>query len=275
MSNIQTVREAAKACMARAEEMFGVDMSDVQIRFDLKGCSAGMAGYAARFGRFQYYLRFNVTMIEHNGFDHVLNDTVPHEIAHMVCFKNPKLGNAHNRGWARVCQALGGTGQRCHKEEVVYAKGRTYEYTCTKGTKQRFSEQRHKKIQRGVTYSLRRGGQINKGCEYEVVGVSGRPIQTKTKPKVTDMNTPTVEPTPAVAAETTPVEAATKPTPAPKAAKAPTKADQVRAAIQRAKAAGFAEEGDARQAAVDFAKAELGMKPAMARRYVQENWAKA
>lgn len=261
MNNIQKVREATQACLKRAQEMYGVDLSGVAIRFDLKGAAAGMAGYNSRFGQSSCYLRFNVTMINHNSFDHVLNDTVPHEVAHLVCFKNPRLGSGHNSGWARVCRELGGTGKTYHSEEVVYAKGKTYEYTCTAGTKHRFSEQRHRKIQRGYVYSLKRGGSVHRDCEYKVVGISGRPIATPTqKPKVTTMTTQAAQTTPA------PVEQ--------QAQKAPSKADQVRAAIARVKAQGLVEEA-ARQAAVDYAKAELGMKPALAKRYVQENWAKA
>lgn len=264
MSNIQKIREATQACLAKAQELYGVDMSDVVVRFDLKGVAAGMAGYQGRFGKMNYYLRFNTVMIAGEGFDHVLNDTVPHEIAHMVCFKNPKLGSGHNGGWARVCRELGGTGKRCHDEEVVYAKGRTYEYTCTKGTKQRFSEARHKKIQRGVTYSLRRGGQIHKGCEYEVVGISGRPVNV---PKQVAAKRP-VEPEQIAASE--PVAA---PKPAAKAApklKKESKAERVRNVIRKCKA-----NGEGKDVAEAFAVNILGMKAAMARRYVSENWDRA
>ncbi|MCA1800818.1 MAG: SprT-like domain-containing protein, partial [Actinobacteria bacterium] len=129
-NTIQVVREVVQQCMQRAEREFHVDMSKVTVRFDLKGCAAGMAGWTPRGG---YYLRLNTTMIQGSGYNHIVNDTIPHEVAHLVCFMMPHLGSGHNNGWKRVCRHLGGTGETYHKEEVVYAKGRTYEYTCTQG----------------------------------------------------------------------------------------------------------------------------------------------
>jgi predicted SprT family Zn-dependent metalloprotease len=38
--------------------------------------------------------------------------TVPHEIAHFVCFAK-KLGKNHDKGWKGVCIALGGCGRGC------------------------------------------------------------------------------------------------------------------------------------------------------------------
>lgn len=250
MNKIQTVRAAAEACIKKAELLYGVDLSMVEIRMDLKGVCAGIAGRDRR----GWYLRFNTVMINSNGYDHIINDTVPHEVAHIVCFFKPTLGNNHNRGWARVCQELGGTGERCHNEEIVYAKGKTYEYTCSQGTTIRLSEQRHKRIQqRGVTFNLKKGGQVNKDSSYKVVGISGRPVNTTPQP---------------IAAKkpTAPVE--DKPT-APKLKKE-SKAERVRNVIRKCKA-----NGEDHTVAEAFAVNILGMKPAQAKRYVKENWLRA
>ncbi len=98
---------------------------------------------------------------------------------------NPRLGSNHNTGWARVCQQLGGTGARTHNEEVVYGKGRTYEYTTTTGEKVRLSEQKHAAVQRGatLTYRKRHMGSVNMNCAHAIVGYQGRtlaaPVQAK------------------------------------------------------------------------------------------------
>ena len=250
MSNIQTVRDAVADCLAKAEKMYGVDMSKVQVRFDLKGRAAGMAGAKGLRSNPTYYLRFNTTMINGEGYAHVLNDTVPHEVAHMVGFLNGRWGG-HSSQWRNACIALGGSGKTYHSEEVVYAKGKTYEYTCTQGTQQRFSEQRHNKIQRGTSYSLKRGGTINNLCEYQVVGISGRPVNTTPKPAA-------------------PVQA---PVQAPVAATAPkpkgSKADLIRAAILRCKTLDFD-----RSVAVAYGVEDLGMSRTLARTYVNNNWDK-
>ena len=78
-------------------------------------------------GSRSYMVRFNADMARQNP-DDMVEDTIPHEYSHIVCFMNPSLGSNHDSGWARVCRALGGTGGRTHDNEVVYGNGRTYEY---------------------------------------------------------------------------------------------------------------------------------------------------
>jgi predicted SprT family Zn-dependent metalloprotease len=169
----QQVLTRCKEILAKAETMYGVDMSHVSIRFDLRGRAAGQAGRRGS----HYFMRFNNDMLGREAFDHVFNDTVPHEIAHIVCYMKPTLGHGHDYGWARVCRALGGTGKTYHQEEVVYGKGVTYEYTSTTGHKTRVSQVLHGKIQRGVEYTYRGGkGKLNKTCTFSIVGIQGKTL---------------------------------------------------------------------------------------------------
>lgn len=170
----QQIRAKCQEVFAKAQQLYNLDLSRVLIRFDLRGRAAGVAYRRAS----QYGIRFNHDMLTRDAFDHVLNDTVPHEVAHIVCFMNPALGHGHNGGWARVCRALGGTGATRHSEEVVYGKGTTYEYTTTNGHKVRVSDQMHKKMHvGGVTYTYRQGkGKIDRHCEHVIVGMGGRTL---------------------------------------------------------------------------------------------------
>lgn len=179
MTQHQQIIDKCKAVFAIAERLYGVDMSKVGIRFDLKGSCAGMAHR----NRGQYFMRFNNDMLGREAFDHVLNDTVPHEIAHIVCFMKPEFGRNHDNGWKRVCYSLGGSAKRCHKEEVVYAKGITFEYTSTTGHKCRVSETIHKRIQAGRhrTFAKRALGRLDNTCAYAIVGKQG---STLAKPVV-------------------------------------------------------------------------------------------
>ena len=192
----QQVVAKCKEVFTKAQQLFGLDLSQVAIHFDLKGRAAGMA---CRRGNF-YKIRFNHDMLHREAFDHLLNDTVPHEIAHIVCFKNPQLGRNHDAGWARVCRALGGDGQRCHREEVVYGKGGTYEYTTTNGHKVRMGDKHHRAVQAGQTLRYRGNkGNVLPHSPYTIVGVSGRSIAPRAV-------TPTqqVAPRPVVRAAPTP-----------------------------------------------------------------------
>ena len=172
----QQIVDNCKAVFTKAKELYPhLSFDAVSIRFDLRGRCAGMA---RRRGT-QYSVRFNADMLTREAFDHVLNDTVPHEVAHIVCFMDPRLGRNHDYGWASVCRRLGGTGARTHDEEVVYGKGLTYEYTTTRGHQVRVSQQIHSRIQqRGVTYTYKGAkGKIDKNCAHCVVGAQGRTLK--------------------------------------------------------------------------------------------------
>jgi hypothetical protein len=56
-------------------------------------------------------VRINKSAIEQN-LQAVLDDVIPHELAHIVCDFRPQHGHSHNHdaGWAKVCKRLGGTG---------------------------------------------------------------------------------------------------------------------------------------------------------------------
>ena len=171
----QQVIDKTKACFDKAKELYGLDLSRVHVRFDLKGRAAGMA--CRRGG--QYIIRYNHDMLTREAFDHLLNATVPHEVAHIVCYMDRSLGADHNSGWERVCIALGGTGATRHKEEVVYGKGHTYEYTTDRGNKVRVGDKYHKDIQSGRPLRYRNGiGTVTRECAYSIVGVQGRTLAT-------------------------------------------------------------------------------------------------
>ena len=175
----------------RAEAQYGVNLGRVEILFNLRGRVAGMA--CCRRNRFSsapatdLKLRFNADMIAGDGYDHILNDCVPHEIAHLVCYANPQLGANHDRGWKRVCVALGGNGERCHTEDVLMAKGNTYRYVTSTGAEIQVGDRHHSQIQAGAVLHAHRkvgGGSITRQSQYVLVGVNGRPVTAGVLPVV-------------------------------------------------------------------------------------------
>lgn len=160
-----------------ALRLYGVDMSRVPVRFDLKGRAAGMACWQRRNAVNTYWVRFNNDMMQREAMDHVLNNTVPHEYAHILCFMNPALGKNHDAGWERVCLRLGGTGRTRHQEDIVMGKGITYEYTTDNGNKVRVGDRHHRRIVGGETLRFRKGlGNVMLGCAYSIVGHQGRTL---------------------------------------------------------------------------------------------------
>lgn len=233
-----------KEVMDLAQRRWGVDLSGVQVRLDLRGRCAGQAGYRGiGLGRRAYFMRFNRDMILGDGFDHLIKDTIPHEVAHLVTFMRPELGRNHDAGWKRVCRALGGSGERCHNQQVVYAKGRTFQYRTTTGQLTTVSERIHRKIQMGVVYRLKRGGgRLDKSCDWSLLGL----VKLAEAPTNTNTSTSTTPPA------------------------GMSKAQRVRQIIHAARAG-----GQAQAAVISTVIAQLGMARSQARKYVEENWLRA
>lgn len=168
-----------KEVVAKAKELYGMDLSQVQISFNLRGRAAGKAGGRGyRMPGSAYYVKFNHDMLTREAFDHVINDTVPHEYAHVVCYMDPNKGSNHDYGWARVCRELGGSGARTHTEEVVYGKGTTYEYTTDRGHKVRMGDRHHRYIQGGGALNYKHGkGRVSRLSAYSIVGMNGRSLE--------------------------------------------------------------------------------------------------
>jgi predicted SprT family Zn-dependent metalloprotease len=254
-AQIQAIKTKVQECIKAAEAKFGITMPNVDIRFDLTGRAAGMAGF--HYGKF--YLRFNTKHMALGGqtWDHLLNDTVPHEVAHTVCQAFPKFGRNHDAGWKRVCIALGGNGQRCYSEadapEAVAAQ-RPYVYITTTGHECRVTKVIHTKIQRGTTYTMKGGkGKLTRECQYNYMTAPA--VKAAAKPVV--VNTDTIK------LGTKMVEVPIKkPAPAPATA---SKAEQIRAMIKR---------GNTQEQVVEWAVATLGMTRALAKTYVKNNWNK-
>lgn len=179
MTPREQILAKCKQVVEIAKAKYGVDMSQVRVSFDLKGAAAGKAG-GKRYRdtvMSNYFVKFNDDMMRREAMNHVLNNTVPHEYAHVLCYINPDLGKNHNYGWERVCLALGGSGATRHKEAVVYGKGITYEYKTDLGHVVRMSERHHRTVQAGGTVRFRHGkGVVRLGCAYSIVGHQGRTL---------------------------------------------------------------------------------------------------
>lgn len=244
---IQEIRSKVADCVRTAEAKFGVKLPQVDVRFDLRGRAAGQAGFRGQY----FYLRFNLKHMQLGGqtWTHLLNNTVPHEVAHFVCQAVPKLGRNHDRGWKRVCIALGGNGERCYSEEdapEAVAVNRPWVYITTTGHEVRVTKIVHSKIQQGAKYTARGKGALNRECQYNFMTA---PAQAASKKPVI-INVPATLP-PAPTTLTT------------------SKADAVRALIREAKQA-----GQGADTVVAWAVKQLGMTPALAKTYIRNNWNK-
>lgn len=123
--------DAKRAIIAKTNEVIALARSRFpsyvqpapEILFNLRGRSVG--GTALGHERLRFNLDWYAAMPEK-----YLSSIIPHEVAHIVA-NATGLGKNHNRGWQRICIALGGDGTRCEESADVkkVAKARrTREY---------------------------------------------------------------------------------------------------------------------------------------------------
>ncbi len=180
LNRFDAMRDKVKQVAELANKLYGVDLSKAPVSFNLKGRVAGWAGCKICEGRKQVSFRFNCELIESDHFEDMMNNTIPHELAHGVCYLRPELGRKHDRGWQAVCLALGGDGKRTHNYDVV-VKGR-WDYLTDLGNKVSVTKRYHAAVQAGLTLRFKKGlGSITKDSPHAPSGqlkVTQKPDRT-------------------------------------------------------------------------------------------------
>ncbi|QHJ78905.1 MAG: hypothetical protein [Caudoviricetes sp.] len=154
-----SIIEAVNKCVAKANAMYNLDMNPV-IDLKMRGSAGGQAVRKAGV----LYIRLNAQAIREYP-EHIINDTIPHEIAHLVCYMLPRLGRNHDAGWKRVAQSLGCSGDRCHTMDI----GLSTQYTMisTSGVAVKLSKRILNKILKGQKRTLRSDASLlTKDCVY-------------------------------------------------------------------------------------------------------------
>ncbi len=171
IEQVQAVHEKVDALIATANNAFYMysekPMPKPEVHFTLRGRTAGKAWGS-------YKINLNRVLLEEN-FDEMLNDTVPHEIAH--CAVNYFFGtqvsisrtgrarrDSHGETWKKVMRTFGVEPNRTHSMDVTNAKQKSrqqskFMYRCTGcGAEVPVGPKHHAKIQRGASM-------YHKGCK--------------------------------------------------------------------------------------------------------------
>jgi predicted SprT family Zn-dependent metalloprotease len=142
------ILEAADKMFSVILKNYGIELKHkTTIRFDLKGRCAGTATHLVNEEAF--IIRLN----KEAGLDFLLNDTLPHEMAHIL---EAAFGGkmSHGRAWEFYCKELGGTSLMYHTLDLTPArKTRMFLYVVN-GEDNELTIIRHNRIQ-------------NKGMEYK------------------------------------------------------------------------------------------------------------
>lgn len=154
MSARSEVLARIKQVCKTAEALFNVNLKHVTIEIRNCGRSAGIASaeyFGTRVGNLK--LVFNQQLVNEADKHKLIDDTIPHEIAHLVCYLRPELGKNHDKGWKRICKLLGGTGDRCHKYDLKKARRTRKAIYDINGFMLDVGLTVHRKIQSGARYS--------------------------------------------------------------------------------------------------------------------------
>lgn len=118
------------------------------IKMDLTGRCAGMYCYSSTL------IRFNMDLLLKNKEDFI-NETVAHEVAHLVTAVIDKSSRPHGATWIAVMKLFGIANPRIyHDYEVAPVKRRKkpYLYKCSCRT-HRFTKQKHRHAMSGISYT--------------------------------------------------------------------------------------------------------------------------
>lgn len=128
------------------------------IRFDLSGACAGMAVSrrdAAPYDR--RLIRINADLLVDNPIE-MIQQTVPHEVAHVVTSALWVQARSHGREWKSVMQHFGKPPVACHSMDVTRARrGAQHPYRCACRDIHHLGAVRHKRVLSGrISYSCPR-----------------------------------------------------------------------------------------------------------------------
>lgn len=149
--------EQTRLLLAEAAAHFRIDPPVPEVRFDLRGKSAGMVVFHHKR---QPLIRYNQTLLQENG-EAFIQRTVPHEVAHLVAreLHGPSI-KPHGKQWREIMAFFGADSSRCHNFPVgehTRRRMRYFRYRCGCQNHQ-LSAIRHHRSLAGVSYLCRRCG---------------------------------------------------------------------------------------------------------------------
>ncbi|MES9873693.1 MAG: SprT-like domain-containing protein [Candidatus Sedimenticola sp. 6PFRAG7] len=143
----------------KARDHYDHPMPLVEIRFDLKGTTAGQA---RMWPCTSPLIRFNSQLLEANP-ETFLERTVPHEVAHLVtCTLHGNRIKPHGEEWKAVMSLFGAEASRCHSYDTSQTQQRRlqcFDYRCDCRSHE-LTSIRHNRVQQGQRYYCKSCRQI-------------------------------------------------------------------------------------------------------------------
>lgn len=134
--------------MSKVNEILSMydDITPPVIKYDLKGHTAGWAigGHT---------IRLNAALLNNPRYvDDMIEQTVPHEVAHIIVHQRWPRAKGHGREWQHVMHRLGLNATRCHQYNTTAARttAKPYVYYCHCTTPHHVTKLLHTRIQRRI-----------------------------------------------------------------------------------------------------------------------------
>lgn len=147
-SNVRNAFEAKmNETLAKCQRYYKMPLPTVELIFKQMGHSAGQALYNPLTG--EATIHINPDYLE-NHYESMLNQTMPHEVSHIVASFVHRKNCGHGPLWKMVCTWAGIPATRCHQYSLEGVKVKQYnkpfQYAC-KCRKWQFTARKHKTLQ--------------------------------------------------------------------------------------------------------------------------------
>ncbi|WP_348761191.1 SprT-like domain-containing protein [uncultured Salinisphaera sp.] len=165
------VQAAVADWISRAREITGASARRLpvpEVRFDLRGRSAGQAVYAKRSRR--CHIRINTELLAAYPSD-MLAVTVPHEVAHVAIYRLYGMrAKPHGAEWKSLMAAFGVDASACHNMTTTPTRRLArFRYRCGCAEPAWLTSIRHKRVLAGTRYCCRR-------CHQTLVADTGESL---------------------------------------------------------------------------------------------------
>ncbi|WP_306587523.1 SprT family zinc-dependent metalloprotease [Hafnia paralvei] len=150
----QAVMQCLRNALARANAQLKAQYPEPKISYQQRGTTAGTAWLQ------DWEIRLNPVLLLENG-QAFIDEVVPHELAHLLVYKQFGKVSPHGREWQWMMgHVLGIEPRRTHKFGVESVSGKTYPYRCACQLHQ-LTVRRHNKVMRKESeYRCRQCGQV-------------------------------------------------------------------------------------------------------------------
>lgn len=154
MDLVREAKSLTYSYLRTAELHFGRRFILTAISFDLTGSSAGRLIAHIKPGT--YHIKYNRLMLEEHP-EHVLQKTVPHEVAHLVAYQvhGPKIA-PHGKEWkAIMSEVFCVVPQAKHRLDISRVTNNCFVYKCACPDEIHVTKRMHAKILRGTPYKCK------------------------------------------------------------------------------------------------------------------------